>query len=213
MLPEISNNNCDLPNFENKPTRPRPDGSMCVRVMTVSILAIFLIACVGRRAIPSTGSPIDAVGECEPSLTVLPISPLRIEQQREDRVHRLELRADGRVLDGAKVVATVWGGCVLDANGKPLLGVHANGAVEDSSPHIVAKFSKRAPVRRPEGVWVSFEEVLELEDGVSLAISDGGAVWNAPIAGEAVSLPAHVDGAWSQARRTALLLLLLERTL
>jgi hypothetical protein len=165
--------------------------------------AVLFFLCAAIR--PAAGQTKD----CPSPGPRLSTGPLTVEWSEEDRPRKLEVRADGAVVDRGKQVARVAGACIVGADDRWLLRVDRGGVVDARGALPRTTFKRRARVETTDGESVAIGEVLVGDGENGIAVARDGGVWSVPPTGAAVSLPAQVTGLSRKKRRTALLLLLL----
>jgi hypothetical protein len=131
---------------------------------------------------------------------------LVIEWQEGESAKRLQLRTDGRVLSGERSIGQFEGSCLLDEEGGIRFLVDDTGAVTMPDQARLGAFRAQNTLR-VGGETVTLSEVLARVTGDASAVDDTGTVYSISAAADAVTMPAHVDGDISHARRAALLLL------
>lgn len=195
-------------------------GANCLAALLVSVLCVWGCGRAARDRSPAKASdPLPSQGvrqdggvfelsQCRGSRTPLPVAALTVAWQEEDRPSSVVLRPNGNVQRGSRTVARVVGTCVVDSGGRLLVLVDDRGEVRDTSRHMGRFQRATALPSELESLPTSAGgEVLVLDDGSVNAVTDDGGVFYARSGEQAISMPARVEGAVPEARRTALLLL------
>ena len=142
---------------------------------------------------------------CRASTNTLPVAPLVVEWQDDDRPRSLTLGADGAVRSRDALIARISGPCILGAHGEVLLSVDRALDVAGAHNDHVGRFKKLAELHAQDDV-IRVDEVFVDQDGVATAVDSEGALYLVPTDRPAFSLPGSVKGEVPRARRTALLL-------
>jgi hypothetical protein len=142
---------------------------------------------------------------CRPSTNTLPVAPLVVEWQEDDRPRSLTLGADGAVRIRDALIARISGPCILGTHGEVLLSVDRDLGVAGAHNDHVGRFKKLAELHVQDDV-VRVDEVFLDQDGVATAVDSEGALYLVPTDRPAFSLPGSIKGEVPRARRTALLL-------
>jgi hypothetical protein len=160
------------------------------------------------RADPASAA--DWTTRCgEPKAAALPVAPLMAFWQSDRELEPLTLARDGTIRE-KKIVASVSGACILDPRGGILLSVGADRLVRGPNREVVGRFEFLSRLTFGDVVISASEsEVLEFEDGRAWGVGDDGGVFLVPDGPPPFGLPGGVQGEFSHARRTALLLLMM----
>ena len=142
---------------------------------------------------------------CRASTNTLPVAPLIVEWQEDDRPRSMTLGADGAVRSRDALIARISGPCILGVHGEVLLSVDRDLGVAGAHNDHVGRFKKRGELHVQDDV-VHVDEVFVDPDGVATAVDSEGALYLVPTDRPAFSLPGSIKGEVPRARRTALLL-------
>jgi hypothetical protein len=88
-----------------------------------------------------------AAGECDAAAAALTVTALVHETSSGEEHSRIALGPDGAFRSQGKIVGRISGGCVLDARGRVLRSVDANGIVYGTERELAGFSSLRAEVR------------------------------------------------------------------
>ncbi len=146
------------------------------------------------------------LGECDAAGGALAVTPLVFETSSGEDHPRIALGADGRFTCQGKVVGRLSGACVLDARGKVLRSVDANGIVYGAQRELAGVFQRRPKWVDGDGKTLRVDEVLVSATGNTIGITPDGAIYSAEPGAPAVSMPAGILGDVVRAPRTGLLL-------
>lgn len=159
----------------------------------------------GTRDLDGASSAAADFERCRTSVNALPVAPLVVEWREEEGARTLILGTEGTVRRQRAVIARIAGPCILGLHGEVLLRVDGDLSVTGGQNDRVGAFRRQSEVRVQNGV-IQVDEVFVPKDGVAMAVDSKGALYLVPTDRPAFSLPGHIKGDVSRARRTALLL-------